>query len=148
MSMGQAWVIRHLCPHPIGQNQVVALPRCKGGWGTPPLAEQSLCSNHFYPGKGEGIFGGHWPSLSQMIKTSGALSSCHPHLAGHSLYLQSLSSPFPRSLGSTWLVLMCTKTEHIQGHPEPLSPPLTKGDLTPCSQEHPPSVSPDFQGTQ
>lgn len=70
------------------------------------------------------IFGGHWPSLPQVDKSQwGTKSDSHACL--WSICLQPLSSPFPRSLGSRQLVLMCTKTEHIQSHPEPLSPPLT-----------------------
>lgn len=92
------------------------------------------------------IFVGHWPSLPQVDRGQrGTKSDSHPCLC-----VRSAFSPFhPLFLEARrQLVLMCTKTEHIQSHPEPLSPPLTIRDLPPCPQEHPPSVSPHFQGAR
>lgn len=45
--------VHHLCPHPIGQNQAMALPRCKEGWGTQSLAWQPLRSNLSSLGSGQ-----------------------------------------------------------------------------------------------
>lgn len=60
--------IHHLCPHPVGQNQAMAPPRCKEGLGNiivPGLAAPPQQS--FWPGRGAGIFDEHQPSLPQVI---------------------------------------------------------------------------------
>lgn len=117
-----------MCPHPVGQNQAMAPPRCKEGLGNiivPGLAAPPQQS--FWPGRGAGIFDEHRPSLPQVIGGP----------AGHRVFLLFMPPcsksacnlsfiRFPGSLGSRWLVLTCTKTEHTQGYPEPPFPPLTK----------------------
>lgn len=118
--------IHHVCPHPTGQNQAVAFPRCKEGGETKSLAWQPLCCDHSSLGRGQDSLVNTGHSCQRCSGASGALSLPGIRSLLVEVCLPSLWSPFPGSLGSRWLVLTCTKTEHIRDHPEPLSPPLTK----------------------
>lgn len=72
----------------------------KAGEHCPGLAVTRQQS--FYPGKGARLFGGHWPSLPQMIRGRRAVSLPVIRASLVVVFTFNLFHPLPTSLGSRW----------------------------------------------